>query len=57
MDEWAIFFDNGVWLVMLKTPYAATKQSVCRTLEEAIMEVALRTNAQVGIKLITKQND
>ncbi len=57
MDEYAIFFDNGVWRIMRRDEFGnVISSTVCPTLETAIMGVAVMTGAPVGLKLITKKD-
>lgn len=55
-EEWAIFFENGVWILLRKDEYGnVLLREACSTLEQAIMSASYHTGAMVGLKLITKQ--
>ena len=55
-DEFAVFFDNGAWIVLRLDGWGnVTLREVVPSLEDAIKAVSVITGAMVGIKLITKQ--
>ena len=55
MREFAVLFDNGVWRAMEKYgDSAAVELAACPSFETAIMEIAMRTDGKVLIKVITE---
>lgn len=56
IEEYAIFFDNGAWVVLRQDQYGnIVMREVAPSLEEAIMAVSLLTGSMVGLKLISRQ--
>lgn len=56
MNEFSVFFENGVWLVLQRDEFGNVRsREVAPSLEQAIQAVSLLTGDMVGIKLITKE--
>lgn len=56
MDEYAVFFENGAWVIRAQDEFGnVVMREIAPSFEEAIQAVSMLTGASVGIKLITKQ--
>jgi len=56
IEQFAIFFDDGAWIVLRQDAYGnVVLREVAPTLEAAIMAVSALTGEMVGLKLITRQ--